>query len=327
MHMLSNGAWVSDNDSTATLTLPPSYSANATQLHLNDTHQSNFIRSTKKAWSSAPPYHADNRSIFPTAETLINPVPARPVLTRGLQVPTRRPSLTSGYSFPKILGQAGVTRAAWSAFTRDVRKHASLSTSQWAGTIAQSSGIAIGSSFLLGGMALIPATLHGHKKRMDGQGENFLLAVSNGALAQSLARWNHFYFRAKGLGVRVDIPGRSWDMEHMDLSTSRLYQYQQRHGTTRYSPYHNERSKQLKERRARTEASTRARIVILPLDHHHQPTLSTPHPRTAFSGLDGAQDDEDNGVSEVEEEVMNEDVSAVRPLLPQKDPYPDEPKP
>lgn len=324
MHVAGYETQIVGNESTATLAPPPNYYTNPSKYSFNDPHRAKLARTSNNAWASAPRVDTDANTVFSAAETLLNPPPAKSVLTRGLQVPTRSNSLTSGYPFPEILQKAGVKRDEWSMFAREVRKHASLSKSQWAVTLAGSSSFALLGSVVMGGFAVIPATVMGYRMRSRREHLNFALADNSGALAQCVGRWNRLYFRAKGLAVRVDIPGHSRDMEHMDVSSSKLYKSQQLYGEAGYPAWHEDSKSRLKEGRARTRASRKARIVIIPLDHRHKPTLRSTWPRPAFPGLDGAADDE---VSEVETGVANDDESAVGPLLPKRDPYPDEPKP
>lgn len=323
MHVAGYETRMVGNDGTATLAPPLGYYTNPPEYSFNDSQRAKLARTSNKAWASAPRVDTVANTVFSAAETLFNPPPAKSVLTRGLQVPTRSSSPTSGYPFPEILQQAGVRRDDWSTFTREVRKHASLSKSQWAVTLAGSSSLALLGAIWMGGFTVIPATVLGHQMRRRKEHLNFTVADDSGALAQCVGRWNRFYFRAKGLAVRVDIPGRSRDMEHMDLSSSKLYKTQQKYGETGYPAWHEDSKSRSKEDRARTKASRKARIVIIPLDHQHKGSLrSTARP--AFPGLDGAEDDE---VSEDETGVANDDESAVGHLLPKRDPYPNEPKP
>lgn len=324
MHVLSDRAQVAESDSTDTLALPPSYSAALSEFSPNDIDKSKLTGTTNKAWGSVPRLDSDASTIFSAAETLLNPPRARSVLARGLQVPTRHHSVTSSYPYPEILHQAGISRDAWSAFTREVRKHASLSGSQWAFTIGGTSTFAIFGSIFMGAFVLIPAAIYGQRMRSQQERLNFILADTSGALAQCVSHWNRSFFRARGLAVRVDIPGRSRDMEHMDLASSKLYKNQHRADDRMYSAWHDGTKEQAKEGRARVRASLKARIVIIPLDHRHRPILTRPRPRSAFPGLDGAQDDE---MMELEAEVAHDDTSEMGPLLRKRDPYPDEPKP
>lgn len=324
MHVLSNQARKAKNGDTTTVALPPSYSANGSEFFLDEFYQTKPAKTMDQAWSSGPWVEPVASTIVPATEILTDSSPAKSVLTRGLQVPTRYNRLTSSYPFPEVLQQAGVTRDAWAAFTREVRKHAILSKSQLAGTLAGSFSITLLGFLFVGGFAIIPATVYGLRMCSKKEQLNFVLADHSGALAQCVSRWNQSYFRAKGLAVRVDIPERSPDLEHMDLSSSKLYKNQQKSGSTSYSPGVYDRKSQLKETRARMRASMKARIVIVPLDHCSNPIFKTPRLLSAFPGMDGAQDDE---VPEVETEVANDDVSVAGPLLPKKDAYPDEPKP
>ncbi|MCJ1429880.1 hypothetical protein MMC29_007795 [Sticta canariensis] len=324
MSFSSNQARKAENGSTTTLALPPSYSADGSGFSLDEFYQTKPAKTTNKAWSSGPWIDPVASTVVPATEILTHSPPAKSVLTRGLQIPTRHNRLTSSYPFPEVLQQAGVTRDEWRAFTREVRKYASLSKSQWAGTLAGTFSITLLGFIFVGGFAIIPATIYGFRMCSKKEHLNFVFADHSGALAQCVSRWNQSYFRAKSLAVRVDIPERSTDLEHMDLSSSKLYKNQQKSGNTSYSPGVYDRKSELKETRARMRAFMKARIVIVPLDHCQNPILQTPRLLSAFPGMDEVKDDE---VSEVETEVANDDVSVTGPLLPKKDAYPDEPKP
>ncbi|MCJ1463074.1 hypothetical protein MMC07_001679 [Pseudocyphellaria aurata] len=323
MNIPSNRAQVAECDSTDSLAPPPSYSLHPSAFSPNDIDKLKPTGTTNQVWASVPQVDSDASAIFSAAaETLLNLPRADAALTRGLQVPTRHHSVASSYPYPEILQQAGVSRDAWSAFTREVRKHASLSGSQWAVTIGGASTFAIVGSLFMGAFVLIPATIYGQQMRSSRERLNFILADTSGALAQCISHWNRSFFRAKGLAVRVDIPGRSHDMEHMDLATSKLYKNHQRIDD-RNSGWHDTKG-QVKEGRARIRAALKARIVIMPLDYRHRPVLTVPRLRLAFPGLDGAQDDE---MTELEAEVAHDELSEIGPLLRKRDPYPDEPKP
>lgn len=323
MHLSSNQARKAENDNITTLELPPSYSANESKFFLDEFYQTQPTKTTNEA-SSDPWIDSDASTIVQATEKTTHSPPAKSVLSRGLQIPTRHKRLTSSYPFPEVLQQAGVTRDEWRAFTREVRKHASLSKSQWAGTLAGTFSITLLGFIFVGGFAIIPATVYGARMFSKMEQRNFVFADQIGALAQCVSRWNQSYFRAKGLAVRVDIPEHSPDLEHMDLSSSKLYKNQQKSGIASYPLGVYDRESQLKETRTRIRASMKARIVIVPLEHCQNQTLGTPRALSALPGMDGAQDDE---VSEVEAEAANDDVSVAGPLLPQKDAYPDEPKP
>ena len=201
-------------------------------------------------------------------------------LVRGLQVPCRTICPTSGFSLPEVLEQAGISEREWKAFTHEVKHHANLRVSQWMTLLGAS--LALG--LVLNWFGVPPALLLCKKLREGFELENFEVAGRNGALAMCAERWNEQAFQNKGMLVRVDIPGHHKGMKNMDLSTSKLYRYQQKTGSS--SPaagairplalgtknakkelrYHR------REGRARVKAALKARIVVVPLDQVYPTT-------------------------------------------------------
>ena len=200
--------------------------------------------------------------------------PTRRILTRGLQIPSRTGCPSTGFTLPKILRQAGISKQEWKAFTHEVKHPANLRISQWMA--------ALGRGFLIG---LVPpfgpliACIIWEKASRQLELENIIVAGRSGALAVCAARWNEKVFQFKGLLVRIDVPGQHNDMKWMDLSSSSLYQYQQSTGsfssapgTVRPSALDTRRAKkelryQMKEGNARLKAACKARIVVVPVEN------------------------------------------------------------
>ena len=278
-------------DGTTLGSLPPTYNEYSSDYVLKDLERVKAMNKTERSLVSAKHFDTDADTIFAAAETL--PTRSRAFgLTRGLQVPTRFHSLTSGFPYPEVLCRAGVTHHEWVAFTHEVKRHASLSVSQWIVTVAGGASVAVFSGVLLGWLCLVPATAVGHNMRKNRERMNFFQADLTGTLAQCVNRWNTSCFNAKRLAVRVDIPGRSQDMEDMDLSTSKLFRLQQRTAASTSNPHstqNKERRYQTKEGQKRVRAIRRARIVIIPLDHKGEPLQKPSRLRaTAFPGFDRA---------------------------------------
>ena len=190
------------------------------------------------------------------------------VLLRGLQIPTRTKSLTSGFDYPTVLERAGVTKEAWKDFTAEIVKHSSLNASQWTETIGTSAGAAFVGGLMVGFLGIIPAVIVGAKLRHKREKQNFTAASDCGALADCVGRWNGGYFAQRGLLIRIDIPGEASDMASMDVATAQSYKGRSREENaaagsvasgSRYS------DALVEESRARAKAARRGRIVILPL--------------------------------------------------------------
>ena len=316
------------------LAQPPSYVGSTQNSWLNDLDTKSANRADK-ALLSTPNFESDADTVISTTSTPPYSSHApRSVLSRGLQVPTRFHTLTSGFKLPTILERAGVTPDEWSAFTSEVKQHATLTGSQWAKTIAGGASTLILGGAIVGWFAFIPAGYVGHKMRRDRERRNFTIAEQSGALSQCVARWNNTCFQAKRLLVRIDVPGRAPDLANMDLASSKLFKYQQSIGavsgtagsTTNWlGDNHKQLKYQLKEGKARVKAAGKCRIVIVPLDHLGKPyQKSSKRKNTTIKGLDGAQDED---MSDIEMESTGDGSSAFEPLLTKRDRYPDEPKP
>lgn len=201
-------------------------------------------------------------------------------LKRGLQVPSRMSYITSGFRYPKTLNKSGVRPEDWAAFTTEVKSHASLSKTQWTVTVMSGLGIVMIGGFFFGGATLIPAGIAGHRMRREREHQNIRTADQCGVLAECINRWNASYFNAKGLSVRIDVPGRADDMEYMDVASTKLFKYEHGSGFDVAGPCsckeQASRNKKVmkyrtKEGRARTKAARRGRIVIIPIHQDRLP--------------------------------------------------------
>lgn len=142
-------------------------------------------------------------------------------LIRGLQIPSRSKCVSFGFRFPLILTKVGITRVEWSAFTGDIERHASLSSSQWLKTAGGGFAMFAASGLFIGLFALVPASLVGHQMRKHREHQNMLRAYDCGSLDLCLNRWNESYFKPRGLAVSLGLPSASGDgMMEMDLSVS-----------------------------------------------------------------------------------------------------------
>ena len=239
------------------------------------------------------------------AESIVPPTAESPgyatesVLLRGLQVPTKHSNVASGFKYPTILRNTGVTKQSWSAFTREIKHYSRMSKSQWFTTIGVSAGTAVFGSMMIGFVSVIPAAAIAHKMRRNREELNFITAELSGALDNCVKRWNDNYFKAKGLVVRVDIPGDCGDLNDMDVSTSKLFQ--RRLVEERYpsladkSQGVSESTKDLlKDGKARMKASLRGRIVIIPLDPAGLRTPSPGSPESEVVPDETEPDDEED---------------------------------
>ena len=205
----------------------------------------------------------------------LRPYPAGTVLERGVQIPTRVSYITSGFRLPRALCDAGVDRARWAAFTREVTAYGRMSKSQWATVLGCSCafGLLVDCVLPLSGQ-LVLAPVVGHKKRRNKEQENFRIAFASGGLQLVTDRWNKILFEPLGLQVLIEPPncfGAS-NMATMDVSSTKLYRYQEKKGlyaSTTGGVSESADKKEIKyagrEGRYRTKAARKGRILIRPI--------------------------------------------------------------
>ncbi len=62
---------------------------------------------------------------------VFSPLPPRPLLRRGLQIPSRISHITWGFSFPRILAAQGVEEGQWRLFKHELKSFAAMDWRQW----------------------------------------------------------------------------------------------------------------------------------------------------------------------------------------------------
>lgn len=179
----------------------------------------------------------------PTSTSLLPDRPRR--LERGLQIPSRMGIITSGFSLPRLLEEQGVSKPQWKLFTHELKSHAKMSGTQW-----------------IFGWGM---------EKMEY--ENLVLSHNVGALDIFVKRWNKDFFNPLGLQVLIALPGMG-HLEDSDVSSTKLFKYQQRYGIT--SPAAGQASTQddpkesrylAREGRQRVKAGRKGRIIILPFNN------------------------------------------------------------
>lgn len=170
-------------------------------------------------------------------------------LTRGLQVPSRSATCSSGFDYPEELSQHQISEKEWSQFTQVIRDEAKLSRQQWTTVIGKGLGtLAIG-GLMVGFFGAIPAVLVARHIRRRKEKRNLVSAMEGEQgerLAHHISSWNENFFQPRGLLIRVDLPNELLeDMENMDLHLE---------GFDQFDP------------RARDRAALKARIVIIPVE-------------------------------------------------------------
>lgn len=204
-------------------------------------------------------------------ELLVRLTPtSTPILTKGLQIPTRNRLPTSHFRLPAALVHAGVDKAAWEAFTNEINDYANLSGKEWAYVLSVGVGVGWLIAHLVPLLAPIPAGMASYKLRANQEKLKISDAIQGGRVDSCIERWNKTYFNVRNLDVHVEAPGAPIDMDNMDVSSSKLYKYLER----RYLGKTPEESQEIdpnvtkyqkREGAAGVRASRKCRIVIQPL--------------------------------------------------------------
>jgi len=195
-------------------------------------------------------------------------------LRRGLQVPSRWGVITWGFKLPPLLKSAGVTKIQWKLFTHELKSHARMSGKQFATYVAVNIAYGVLFNFVTTPfIAAVPSTILGYKWQKKTEHENFQAAQNAGVLDMFVQRWNKIYFEQLGLHVAVALPemGR---MNDMDVSSTKLFKYQQKvgsdstmAGTASRHSFPKEARYQMREGHQRVKAAHKARIIVMPLEH------------------------------------------------------------
>ena len=216
------------------------------------------------------------QSMCPSPGLSRKPCPPKAVLKRGLQIPTRISYITSGFRLPPTLCDAGVDRARWKAFTREIKGYGSMSKSQWASMLGINLAIGLIVDFIVPGAGqLVVVPLLTHKGRRNKERDNFKAAFASGGLQLVAENWNRELFEPLGLQVRIEPPNCfvAKDMSTMDVFSSKLFRYQEKKGlypssTSGRSQFADKKAMQyaVKEGKHRRRAARNGRILIFPFE-------------------------------------------------------------
>jgi Domain of unknown function (DUF4646) len=201
-------------------------------------------------------------------------------LARGLQVPSCRGKVSSGFPYPDMLGAYGVSSQEWSTFTSEITQAARLTNKDWTITVGASVATFCASGIFIGWLGLIPAFVVGHHVRRSTEHRNLRAARDTGDLEAKLLRWNETIFAPRGFLVRLDLPGdEASDLDRMDVYTPRKWGRKCGgrcgHGV---SGRHEGRWAQKAEMRAqcaKKKTAKKGRIVIVPINGGSRPTTKS----------------------------------------------------
>ena len=250
---------------------PPSFSHYETPQSL-----SHFETDIYASNPGSPDFaESEVQSISPTPGVSLHPQPAKAMLKRGLQIPTRISYITSGFRLPPTLRDAGVDLARWKAFTREVKGYGSMSKSQWASVLGWSFAVGLYVDCFIAPLGtLVVGPVCSHKKRRNKERENFRVAFASGGLQLVAEKWDKILFEPLGLQVRIEPPYHfgARDMATMDVSSTKLFKYQEKQGVYSSSTGGLSESADKKEVRYaskegkhRTKAARKGRILIHPI--------------------------------------------------------------
>ncbi len=250
---------------------------NVEKPHPTPAHGVDFahgLEAEENALVIAPSHHAIQdlvRSVVdPPSRTLLSQPSG---LRRGLQIPSRRGVITWGFKIPPLLASAGVTKIQWKLFTHEVKSQARLSGKQVATFVAVSVACGVLCSFVTTPFAAaVPCTFLGYQWQKKTEHENMEAAQNTGVLDMLMQRWNQNYFEPLGLHVAVALP-QMGKMEDMDVSSTKLFRYQQKvgsssatAGTASTHTFPKEFKYQRREGHQRVKAANKARIIVMPLE-------------------------------------------------------------
>ncbi|KAI9754090.1 MAG: hypothetical protein M1815_005797 [Lichina confinis] len=250
-----------------------------------------------------PAEYRDAAVPVPGPETFLPPVEgeslghaSESVLSRGLQVPSNSRFVSSGFPYPEVLGGYHVSAESWNTFTAEITKEASMTASDWAVAVAGGAG-----TFLVGGifvswLAIVPAFFVGRSIHRTREAQNLAKARNVGDLEAKLLKWNEEYFAPRGLLIRLDLPGESYDIGKMDVHEGKRgmasWCHRRRNGcqnqegvvaadqnmTKEQRKMEKKANKAVKkECRRKSKATKKGRIVILPMNRNGPvPTVAEP---------------------------------------------------
>lgn len=143
------------------------------------------------------------------------------LLSRGLQVPSANRFVSSGFPYPEILAKYQVTPEEWNAFTGEITRAASMTSSDWALAVGGGAGTFLVSGLIVGWLGVIPAYFVGRNLHRKCETENLAKARNTGDLEEKLLKWNREVFAPRGILIRLDLPGESYDIGKMDVLAKR----------------------------------------------------------------------------------------------------------
>ena len=171
-------------------------------------------------------------------------------LVRGLQVPSRTATCTSGFDYPEELIQYRITKDDWSQFTQVICDEAKLSRQQWTTVIGKGLGTFAIGGLMIGFLGAIPAVFVARNSRKRQEKRNLVAALAGEQgkrLSRHISQWNETFFQPRGILIRVDLPDQYLgDMDDMEL--------------------HKGSSAPRSDSKARDKAALKARVVIIPLE-------------------------------------------------------------
>lgn len=195
--------------------------------------------------------------------------------SRGLQVPSCRAKVSSGFPYPDMLSSYGISPKEWSNFTSEITHAAQLSSKDWTITVGASVATFLASGVFIHWLGLIPAVVVGHHLRKSKEQKNLRAARDTGDLEAKLLKWNQTSFAPRGFLVRLDLPGdEPSDLDRLDIYKPKKWGRScgggdgGHHARVRSCGWGNKRTGKTEKATQcwQRKAAKRGRIVIVPLD-------------------------------------------------------------
>lgn len=243
-------------------------------------------------------------AVVPGPETFVPPVEgesmghaSESVLSRGLQVPSNSRFVSSGFPYPEVLDSYQVSTASWNSFTAEITEEASMTPSDWAVAVAGGASAFVVGGIFVSWLAIIPAFFVGRSIHRNRETQNLAKARNMGDLEAKLLKWNEEYFAPRGLLIRLDLPGESYDIGKMDVHEGsrgmaswchrRRNGCQSQDGTVAAADQNMTKEQRKMEKKAnkavkkecrrKNKATKKGRIVILPMNRSGPvPTVAEP---------------------------------------------------
>ena len=217
----NNNAGESQNDAQSEVADLPAYTAEENPFGSTFPTSEEEKAHLKALYGESP---APEVPIQPTATTLGHA--STSTLSRGLQVVSLGSRASSGFAYPSVLAEHGVSAADWEQFTSLITKAASMKPDDWILAVGGGVGTLFVAGIFIGWLAFIPAVIVGRSIHKRAELRNLEKARGVGDLEHIILSWNETFFAPRGLLIRLDLPGElPEDIQKMDVAGPAAYHH------------------------------------------------------------------------------------------------------